>query len=295
MTAIQKVIKYLATAFAIFLTVSIISSLIFGAGVFFGIKEKVEENKTSVSGSTQAVLDVKDDFKSLKIELKAVSLELNVGDKFSVETDSSYITSEKEGNTLFIKDTRSGFGVSSRPDESVIVTLPKNKKLDTFEINSGAGKVRVESISANDIDIELGAGASSFENIVSKNSLAINVGAGKATFDSIKSKSKTKIEVGAGQLTVKAGELKNADVNLGLGEMSITAGFSGNSDFEVGIGSAKVYICGQPDSYSFDVSKGIGIVTIDGKDMNDGNKYGNGKNEFDIDCGIGEMRIRFVK
>ena len=44
-----------------------------------------------------------------------------------------------------------------------------------------------------------------------------------------------------------------------------------------------------------DVSKGIGTVMLDGENVEEDRKYGNGENYLDIDGGIGDININFEK
>ena len=78
MTTLQKVIKYLALAFAIFLAVSIIGGILSAVGLFGGLFSAdavLEETKTySVAAGVQ----------NLKIEINAADLYIKEGSAFSV-------------------------------------------------------------------------------------------------------------------------------------------------------------------------------------------------------------------
>ena len=76
MTTLQKVIKYLAIAFAIFLTVSIIGGILSAVGLFGGLFSSdsvLEEVKT---------YSVAKDIHNLDIEINAADLYIKEGDAF---------------------------------------------------------------------------------------------------------------------------------------------------------------------------------------------------------------------
>ena len=81
MTTFQKVIKYLAMAFAIFLTVSIIGGLLsmFGLfGGFLGGDAVTEDIKTYAVSS---------DIQSLDVKINAADFTIKPGENFSVESN----------------------------------------------------------------------------------------------------------------------------------------------------------------------------------------------------------------
>ena len=80
MTAIQKVIKYLALAFAVFLSVSIIGGIITG---LTGVSYILSVKNDKAVGEMQ-VYSVDDDISSLSISLSGAKLKIKIADKFSV-------------------------------------------------------------------------------------------------------------------------------------------------------------------------------------------------------------------
>ena len=97
MTTFQKVIKYLAMAFAIFLTVSIIGGLLsmFGLfGGFFGGDAVTEDIKT---------YSVSSDIQSLEVKINAADFTIKQGESFSVESNLKHLTVEDKNGVLTIK------------------------------------------------------------------------------------------------------------------------------------------------------------------------------------------------
>ena len=81
MNSVQKAIKYLAMAFAIFLSVSIIGGIITGlAGVSYILSGKSNE----VAGKMQEC-SISEEISSLSLNLSGTNLKIKTADKFSVE------------------------------------------------------------------------------------------------------------------------------------------------------------------------------------------------------------------
>ena len=86
--------------------------------------------------------------------------------------------------------------------------------------------------------------------------------------------------------------LNDAKLDLGIGEIDINSNITGNSQIDCGIGSVKLNLPGNKDEYTFDVSKGIGSITINQYgEVGDKSKLGNGQNYIKIDGGIGKISI----
>ena len=96
MTTLQKVIKYLAIAFAIFLIVSIIGGILSAVGLLGGLF------------STDAVLEdvktypVTGRIRNLDIEINAADLYIKEGESFSVESNLKHLKVVEKGGLLTI-------------------------------------------------------------------------------------------------------------------------------------------------------------------------------------------------
>ena len=105
------------------------------------------------------------------------------------------------------------------------------------------------------------------------------VGAGLATVSDV-SASKFDVEVGAGEAVVE---------NLSVQELNVDAG----------VGSVDIEINGAETDYNYDVTCGIGEVTIGdhsygGMGTTQNIKYEGAENHIKIDCGIGEVNMHFI-
>lgn len=265
MTAFQKIIKYLAMAFAIFLSVSIISGIcgaLFTVANLFGANTESEIVNQSIGS----------DFTSISVNLSAAELEIKTGDKFDVETNHKYLKCEEKDDILKISETRKLFASHPR-GMKVILTVPQDKIFDYVDISAGAGSVTIDELSSNMLDIELGAGEleAQWLNAVSN----------------------AEIDGGAGSVTIIGGHLSNADIDMGVGELNLTSELSGKSSIDYGIGETNLVLIGEEDDYKIELDKGIGEAWLDGKKMSDDSVYGAGESCIEIDGGIGELSITF--
>ena len=264
MTTFQKIIKYFALAFAIFLSVSIISGI---CGALYSVSYFFSGNTTDEM--TEHVIG--NNFTSLSVNISAAELEIKTGEKFGIETNHRYLTYKENGEILEINETRPFF--TSHSGMKVILTIPEENVFDYADINAGAGSVKIDDLRANSLKIELGAGELKARRL-----------------DAL---DKAEIDGGAGSVTISGGHLNNADIDMGVGELNLTTELSGKSSIDYGVGETNLVLVGTDNDYKIELDKGIGEAWLDGKKMSDDSVYGAGKNFIEIDGGIGELNITF--
>ena len=264
MTTMQKIIKYLAFAFAVFLSVSIISGIcgaLFSVTYFFSGNAS-DEMKEHTIGSN---------FTSLSVDISAAELDIKTGEKFGIETNHRYLTYKENGERLEINETKPF--LASHSGMRVILTIPKGTVFGYADINTGAGSVRIDELSAG--------------------SLTINLGAGELNAGRLDGLTEAEIDGGAGSVTICGGSLNNADIDMGIGELNLTSELSGKSSIDYGIGETNLELIGKEDDYKIELDKGIGEAWLAGRKMSDDSVYGEGKSFIEIDGGIGELNIIF--
>ena len=267
MTTAQKVIKYLAIAFAIFLTVSIIGGLLsmFGLfGGFFGGDAVTEDIKTYAVSS---------DIKSLEVKINAADFTIKQGDSFSVESNLKYLTVEDKNGVLTIRDTKKFI----RTYTGAVLTLyiPADTVFDKANITTGAGRLTVDNLSADTMNFELGAGEVAIDTLVAASDIDINGGAGK--------------------ITISGGALHNLDLDMGAGQLNLTSALTGESDFDLGVGESNITVIGNKNDYKLDIERGLGNITVDGTSVSNIKGQGNGNNDIEISGGIGAINLKFGK
>lgn len=268
MTSVQKAIKYLAIAFAIFLSVSIIGGIITGlAGVSCIFSGKVNEP----IGEMQ-VYPIDDDISSISLSLSGAKLKIKTSDSFSVESNHNYISVKSENGQLCINETKKLFSVYPR-GVTVILNIPEDFVFDDATVETGAGKVEIDSLSADVLKLSLGAGKAEIRNLTAN--------------------SRADIDGGAGELNIDGGRLCNLELDMGVGELTLKSRIEGQSRLDYGVGETKLTLLGSRDDYKIEIDKGIGEAKLEGESMRDDSVYGAGENRIEIDGGIGAINIEF--
>ena len=213
MTTAQKIIKYIATAFAIFLIVTIISSILSGIygllcafGVIHSKKDIITEDLNVISSEVKEV-------STLKLELAFTNLEIKTGNSFKVETNNSKITfEEKDGSVKIKEENRNWLNNNDRASNLIIYITEDMIAIDETKIEAGAGKINIEKLNTQSLYLELGAGDVYLENVI-------------ATED-------TKIDGGVGKTELKSCEINNLKANLGMGEFVFSGKLTGKNEIK---------------------------------------------------------------
>lgn len=266
MTQTQRIIKYCAIAFAVFLIFAIISGIASLLGLIGGVF--VINNSDEVINE----LNLNSNANVLDIDLRGTNLIIKTGTELKAETNNEYVTIEKDNNKLIINEKKHNL-FNQTNNKDVIVYVPDNYQFDAVSINNGAGNINMENISTLNLYLDLGAG--------------------NVTLSNIEATKKAEIDGGAGKLDINNGNLTNLDLDLGVGDVDIYASLLGKIDVDTGVGSTNLNILGSKDDYQIEVDKGIGEITIDGSNVKDEYRYGRGTNKIDIDGGIGNIKVQF--
>lgn len=266
MSETQRIIKYLAMAFACFLVFSIVSGIM-SFFVAFGNIFNDNEVTEKLEG-----LDIKDNVSILDIELHDVNLTIKIGDTLKAETNNKYIDVKQTDNKLFINQTKNNW--FNNDTDELIIYVPTNLFFDGVSIETGAGKIKIDKLSSKKLDLEVGAGK------VDINNLAVS--------------EKAKIEGGAGTMNITNSRLNNLNLDMGVGKLSLTSIVTGESKIDAGVGSVDLKLIGTSEEYKINLDKGLGSTVVDGNNMADNSSYGSGGNIIDLSGGIGSIKVDFI-
>ena len=274
MTTAQKVIKYLAIAFAIFLIITIIStslSVLVALSGVLGLKKYVENQNMSNEFVTTNFENK--DINTLDIEVAFTSLTIKTADELKVETNNNEINCKQENQKLHIKEKNKKW-FSNNEEKELVLYLPETLKFEKVKISTGAGKINIENLKTEKLSFELGAGESEIQKInVSKD---------------------CEIEGGAGKLSILSGTINDLDLDMGVGEINLTADLIGKSEINAGVGNLNINLQGEKDSYKIKADKGIGSIKINENEISNGQIFGDGENVIEVDGGIGNIDINFL-
>lgn len=271
MTQAQKIIKYLAIAFAIFLIVTIISAIlsgIYGLANALGLRN---DNKLVINGTT--ILGIEDDnVIALDINVAYTNLIIKKGNTLKAETNNSNITCKQNNQNLQIKEKSHNWFWSNNEGD-LIVYIPEDLQFDEVKINAGAGKINIENLNSKELELELGAGETEIKNLnVTRN---------------------CNLDGGAGKISILSGTIKNLDFDMGIGETNLTASLNGESSIDAGVGNVNITLLGEKQDYQVKIDKGLGNVSLDGEKLDMSKVYGTGKNYIKIDGGVGNIKVDF--
>lgn len=268
MSTTQKIIKYLAIAFAIFIIVNIVSGIMVGINAFSGF---LGLRKNSVTlGDLKVVANIENNnYTKLKIDVAYSNLKVVKGDMFKVESNSNDVSCKQNSDTISIKEDSKWF--FNKEASNLVITIPENIFLNEIKIETGAGEVYIEELKSENLSFQMGAGKVEIQKLIATN--------------------KAKIDGGAGKLDILDGEINNLDMDMGVGKCSITSKLTGSNDINSGVGKLDINLLDEINNYEIDVNKGIGAIKINGKEASNGIYHGNGTTYLKIDGGVGSIDI----
>ena len=266
----QKVIKYVAIAFGLYLAIKIIGWIVFGFTMLIGI----DMGKNLFTGSGYETIQygqVFSDVEELDIEIAFADFEIKVGDELKVEGQIyEDFKIEVENKTLKIEDVNKKWIFNSNDAAQLTLYVPEDLIFTKAEIEIGAGTTNIEKLKVANLDLNLGAGAVKIQNCEAE---------------------KTDIECGAGKVVIENSTLKNLKLDTGVGEFSYSGYILGNSAIECGIGKLTLNLEGGEELYSIEAEHGIGAIKLNGSNLENNKTVGSGENIIKLEGGIGEIQI----
>lgn len=270
MKEFQKIIKYMAIAFGLYLAITIIGIIV---TVLLAISSGVNGLNIIVQqANVERVDETKEisEFSMLDIDLESGNLTIKTeGNKYKIETYQIPETSKIDvvNNKLVINDTKKFL---NNKDSSITIYIPENTVLNKAEIDIETGALNINCLESNQIDFNFGAGNVQINNLVSSN---------------------TEIECGTGQVVIENSFLSNSNIETGVGKLKYSGYLKGNSKIECAIGEVSLELQGGNDLYKIKNKKGIGNIIINKESISDNTIVGDGPNIILLEGGIGNINI----
>ena len=270
MTTAQKVIKYIATAFAVFLIITIISAILNGGYALLNTFGLIHKKENMVTEDLKVISSEIKEVSTLQIDLAFTNLDIKRGNDFKVETNNSKITFANDNGNVKIKEENLNW-LNDNNESNLIIYIPEDKiAIDETEIETGAGKINIEKLNTQSLYLELGAGDVHIENVV-------------ATVE-------TKVDGGVGKTELKSCEINNLKANLGMGDFVFSGKLTGKSEIDSGVGAIRIKLMDDKKNYTINY---VANAILDGQKLETDRVYGTGENYLDIDGGVGEIKIDF--
>ena len=271
MTTTQKIIKYLAIAFALFLVISIFS-IIFGLSreIISSINSDKKDSKlleeyTTISNNVNNI-------ESFKIDISNDDIEIKEGEKFEVKTNDPDVKFYHENSKVKIKtDKTFSWHLSNSSRGTIIIYLPNESNISELDLNLGAGKIDIDKI---------------FVEI-----LLMDLGAGTMTAKEINVYEKATINGGAGNINIYSGTINNLNLKLGAGNASIESDLTGSNTLTTGVGKLNLGLSRSKDNYKFDISKGLGNIILNDFEVSEDILIGDGETKIKISGAVGNIII----
>ena len=271
MTTTQKIIKYLAIAFALFLVISIFS-IIFGLSreIISSINSDKKDSKlleeyTTISNNVNNI-------ESFKIDISNDDIEIKEGEKFEVKTNDPDVKFYHENSKVKIKtDKTFSWHLSNSSRGTIIIYLPNEFNISELNLNLGTGKIDIDKIFVE--------------------TLLMDLGAGTMTAKEINVYEKATINGGAGNINIYSGTINNLNLKLGAGNASIESDLTGSNTLTTGVGKLNLGLSRSKDNYKFDISKGLGNIILNDFDVSEDILIGDGETKIKISGAVGNIII----
>lgn len=324
MNGLQKVIKYCAMAFAIFLSVVIFGSIIaVVTGVATGIAgiNYLTEDKERIDLSEQY-----SETEIAELGLQNILVDCNAyitvqrGDVLSVEATNvteDYKIKCANGKLSVVQEDNDFEGFrfvignwDKEMQEQVVLTVPESFTAKQIAIHSGSGRVSVSEVTSERLELDSGSGAVEISDVTA-DSLYVDSGSGRVSLTGVNATESAfntgsgsvkgedvslgKLKVNSGSGAVRLMELTAKDVMLdsGSGSVELAGIITGTCEFETGSGSTIVAIDGAEEEYLVKAECGSGAFRINGKKKEEGSYGKNVKGSLFFDAGSGSVDVTF--
>lgn len=271
MTTTQKIIKYLAIAFALFLVISIFS-------IIFGLSRKIissinsDKKDSKLLEEYTTISNNVNNIESFKIDISNDDIEIKEGEKFEVKTNDPDVKFYHENSKVKIKtDKTFSWHLSNSSRGTIIIYLPNEFNISELDLNLGAGKIDIDKIFVE--------------------TLLMDLGAGTMTAKEINVYEKATINGGAGNINIYSGTINNLNLKLDAGNASIESDLTGSNTLTTGVGKLNLGLSRSKDNYKFDISKGLGNIILNDFDVSEDILIGDGETIIKISGAVGNIII----
>ncbi|MDD5900119.1 MAG: DUF4097 family beta strand repeat-containing protein [Lachnospiraceae bacterium] len=305
MNGIQKVIKYCAMAFAIFLSVMILGSIVTAVlGVTAGVTGITElaESKERIQLSEQYSVE---DARSLEIKNILVDCQAEItverGEKLSIEAfdvTDDYEIRCANGTFCIVQDRPAvrfnwifNFG-NSGVQEKVVVTIPAELSTEQITVKSGSYKVFMKELNTEKLCIDSGSGKVSVADVQSADT-ELYTGSGSVRVED-SSLGRLVLDSGSGAITMNHVTAENAKFDSGSGAVSFDGKLTGRCEFKTGSGAVSLSLEGREEDYRLKADCGSGTFRVNGKKREDGSYGTNVEGELLFDTGSGSVNLEFL-
>ena len=301
----------------------VLSSVVLLAGVgMMGVGAAMEYNNRDDDG--KYLVDSFENVGNIKVEVSTCSMTLK-SDENAENCTVEFINATgnpkmyMEGNTLHVEQKQKqkfrlvNFGDWQKKGE-FIITVP-DEMLDEVEVALGFTKENeISSISCkkmqldcgvgdmtirqtrifNEFDLDGGTGDMVFKDVTVEGNCDLDFGVGTLESDNYVVAKKSDIDFGTGDCTFRNSEFSEIEMGCGVGDLKLeSVKISGDVKIKQGTGDIRIDVADSSDDYSVEVEKGVGDVSVNGKEIN-GLMNKDAKYDITVESGVGDISISFL-
>lgn len=299
MKPVQKVIKYLAMAFAVFLMVTILSGIVSAVAGVSWSNDAFGDN-IEYSNITNEYDGVKD----LEISNHSGNMNITYGDVSKVVVEGKNVPSTMtmevtSDGTLVIDESSKNFWIISifnwgfnNKRTEINITLPRDFIAGNAYLENGSGRFDVQGLKANSIKFDGGSGRFTGTDMKA-NKADIAAGSGGLELTNCIFGS-TSVDGGSGQIQLIDNKFNDSEFYVGSGSFYFSGEFDGPVKVDGGSGSITMEISGNESDYYLDFNDGSGGIWLDGKRVDHYNSDNKGADkEIEIKGGSGRVSVSF--
>lgn len=201
------------------------------------------------------------------------------------QDDNYYFESNTEGKVkcyqeageLVIKGVRRRLEPLITNGDEIYLYIPASASLDSIDIKIGAGYVESVSQKAREISYKIGAGKAECLQLQAD---------------------ELEVEVGAGEFSVDAASVLDVELKAGAGKITMNGEIKNNLQANCAIGTIELDLEGSVEDHNYELKSALGEIRIGDMSYNglvaSKKIYSNNvTSNFDMNCGVGKMDIRF--
>lgn len=280
MKPFQRIIKYGAIAFGIYLTIMIISIIVFVITAIFGVGMGIEvlNDKKTEKDNITTFEEEYTGIERIDIDLSKSKLEIKTGNTLKIEgiNTSKDLSVEllSDGKELKIEDETFKLFQDYDNNSKIIIYIPENYNFKEIKIDLGVSGANIEKLNTEKLELDISTGKCEINNIITK---YMNVNSG------------------TGETLINNSKIENLEFDGGVGNTIINCEITNKAKIEAGIGNIEINLIGTKEDYKIYSKTGIGDLKVENIKLKNNEVIGTGLVSINVEAGIGRTEINFIE
>ena len=299
MNLFERIVKYIAIAFAIMLSFGIITGILTGvlaaAGMFSEEQPFIRKEDTEEMDFVKEFSNVK----NLKVDISFGRVEIVEGDTFRVTAekvpDDCVIKMENE--TLVVERESDNFvnfsflRKNNYADAKLVIEFPAGFIADTVSLDTGSGVFSVEGLMAEKLQMDTGSGSFVAKGLTAKET-GLDTGSGAVTIED-SALGELSMESGSGLVHLTRVTAHDVELESGSGILTVEGSLTGDCSFDTGSGNVDLILYGNRSDYKILSDIGSGGLWVEGNRVKEDSIDISAKHTLDFETGSGRVSLEF--